>query len=444
MSLRLKKLFWYGLLIANTLFIFWYWTFWILLPSASDPNSILIAVAKLFGFLAAYAVMLQFFFMGRMPWLERVFGLDKLSRLHHLNGRLAIVFILLHPLLMTAGYGQMMGKGLWEQYLSIVYSSDDLFLASVGMWLFVVVVASSLFIVRRRLKYEYWYWIHLLVYIAIGSAFFHQVEVGSDLVTKQAFYWYWISLYVLVFGSHLVFRIIRPGYNFRKHDFTVNRTMRETYNVLSVYITGKNIERFRIKPGQFMIFRFLQKGLWWQTHPFSLSFYPNGKELRISVKELGDYTKRLQELQPGTKVIIDGPYGVFTEQSAIKDKALFIVGGIGITPVRSLLEQYAQSGKDAILLYGNRSSQDIVFKEELDELAGYGTVKIIHVLSDEPNYTGESGRIDDEKIKRLVPDFLSRDIFLCGPPPMMEGLIVLLQSLGVPKKQIHYERFSLP
>ena len=122
-----------------------------------------------------------------------------------------------------------------------------------------------------------------------------------------------------------------------------------------------------------------------------------------------------------------------------------IAGGIGITPIRSLAEEMSSMGRDVVIIYSNRNHNSIVFEKELNDLASSssGRLKVIHVISDDPGWPGEKGRIDKEKISRIVPDFIDREVFICGPPPMMKALRLDLISIGVPDNQIHYERFAL-
>ncbi len=432
------------LLFANLAIILFYWWQGSYTFFGEGAAGIAIAIGKLSGLLAAGTVLLQFAFMGRTPWLERSFGLDKLSRIHQQNGRMSFFFLILHPILLTFGYSQFSGISLWAQYVSFTFDYQYVLWASVGLWLFVAVVATSMIIVRSKLRYESWYFVHLFVYVAVFASFWHQITIGEDLLSSQLFYWYWIGLYTVVFSAHLIFRFGRPLYLFQKHKFQVSRIERETHNAVSLYISGKDLKSFRIYPGQFMIVRFLTKGRWWQAHPFSLSMVPNGQELRITVKEVGDFTRKVSEIPIGTQIIIDGPYGIFTEWVNVSSKVLFIAGGIGITPIRSLMEQMMTTQKDTVLLYANRTEKDIVFHSEFMRLVQKYSAKIIHILSDDMKYIGEKGQLDEEKIQRLVPDVTSREVFLCGPPPMMEAVKHMLVGLGVPQSRIHFEKFSLP
>lgn len=431
------------LFLFNLFVIFFFWLDGSGALFSSGTSGILTALGRLFGLLSVLAVLIQFFLMGRNPFLEEAFGLDKLSRVHSTSGKFAILFIIAHPILLAIGYGMSSGFGFIKQFLFFLSEYDDVDSAGIAALLFLVVVVSSLYIVSKRLKYESWYFVHLCVYVAIFYSIGHQFELGEDLLANNLFYGYWIALYVVVLGSHLAFRFLKPVYNFYKHDFYVDRVVRETTTTTSVYIKGKRLNEFIVKPGQFMIFRFLTKGMWWQAHPFSLSKPNNGEELRITVKQLGDFTNEVPNIKSGTKVIIDGPYGIFTDEFARKKKTLLIAGGIGVTPIRSLFEENLRKNKNTILLYGNRKKDEITFEKEFDGLVIGSGSKVVHILSDDPNFEGEKGRIDQEKIIRLAPDLKDRDVYVCGPVPMMNAIVKTLKDLGLKRGQIHFEKFSL-
>lgn len=436
------KTLWRGFYLLNwlVLFSFWFWSASTLL--FSSPGSTLLALGQLLGLSGAYMILTQFFLVGRNPFLERYFGLDKLTQLHHTNGRWGLSLIFFHPIVLVFGYAMISGVSPSAQFITFLQTFPYVLWAVIGIGLFAVVGISSLAILRLRLRYEWWRAVHLLVYAGIFLAFWHQITNGATLLLHHIFYWYWILLYVLIFTSHFIFRFARPFYSLLRHHFVVNRVARESPTSVSVSITGKDLHTFPIRSGQFMILRFLTKGMWWQAHPFSLSKMADGGDLRITVRELGDFTKNIENVPLGTKVIIDGPYGVFTDTHHISQKVLFVAGGIGITPVRSLMEQMLEKGKDVTLLYGNKKEHDIILKEEIDGLRKKHTLRVTHVLSQEETFEGEVGFIDAEKLLRLVPDIAERDVFLCGPPPMMEAILSDLKTLSIPKSQIHFERFA--
>ena len=429
------KRFWFAFYLANWFVVFYFW-------AANFNQTLLIEFGQLAGLVAANLVVTQFFLMSRLPWLEHYFGLDRLARFHQINGKIVIVFILLHPALLLYGYARQSGISFGQSLLGFLTGYEHGWLTLTGLILFVIVVVTSLAIIRLRLRYETWYFTHLAVYLAVFFSFWHQIELGTTVTSNRWFYVYWLALYLFVGLIYLTFRFLRPLYLLHRHRFIVARVTAESPGTSSVSIFGRKLEQFPIRAGQFMIVRFLTRKLWWQAHPFSLSQLPDGRELRLTIKAVGDYTKQIKNLQPGTRVLIDGPYGVFTSLFNLSPKVLMIAGGIGITPLRSLMEEMLQTGKDVVLLYGNRHQPEIVFKRELDELVNQHHTRVVHVISDEPNYSGERGRIDEEKLRRLVPDLAEREVYLCGPEPMMQALISTLRQLGLPRQRLHYEKFS--
>lgn len=405
----------------------------------------LLAVARLAGLIATFCALTQFVLMGRVGWLEPIFGLDKLAIFHRRNGIATIMLILVHSFLMTLGYSQLTGLSAVAQIQQFILFFPFLPLAIVAEMLFVLIVASSIYIARKHLKFETWYYVHVLTYLAIVLVFWHQFANGADLLGNQLFRNYWIGLYLFVLLNLIVWRFSIPLIRSSYHGFRVKKVVTETPSATSLYITGRKLDRFTAKGGQFVLIRILAKGLWWQEHPFSLSMIPKTEHFRLTIRQLGDFTNQIPHLKKGTPVIVSGPYGAFTHQLQLTRKAVYIAGGIGITPIRSLLEERASWSKkgDAVLLYGNRSQKETVLWQEIIELATRIGMPVFNVLSDQPDYKGEKGYIDREKIARLVPDIARCDVFVCGPPPMVNGIMPALKELGVPKKYVHYERFSL-
>jgi predicted ferric reductase len=443
----MKKYLLYALFAVNLIVIvaFWYHSSGILLGRGF--LNVMISLGRLWGLLAVYFILMQFVLIGRNVWVERTFGLDNLTRIHKWNGYLSLGFILLHPIFIVIGYSHATGMSFVGEFLDLIKNTEDVLNAFLGLVLFLFIVGFSISIARKRLKYETWYAVHLSTYAAVLLAWGHQLNIGEDFLHMPAFTYYWYALYIAVLGTFVYSRIVKPLYLSYRHQFTVSRIVRETDSASSIYITGRDMANYKIEPGQFMILRFLTKSMWWQAHPFSLSIVPdktaaNG-ELRVTVKAVGDFTNQIKAIAPGTKLIIDGPYGAFTELFSVAPKTLFIAGGIGITPIRSLMEQFLKKGKDATLLYANRSEKDVVFKDELAKLGEQYHAPIVNVMSDQPDYAGEKGRLDKEKIKRLVPDVASREVYLCGPIPMIKSLVPMLQELGIPHARIHYEKFAL-
>ena len=405
----------------------------------------ILAYGRLSGLLAVLGILFQLILIGRIKWVERIFGFDRTTRLHHITGFAVVLLLIAHPLLVTIGHSMQAGTGFFEQYIDFCKNWEDVLAAVIGTMIMSVAIIFSVLVLKKWVKYEVWYYIHLTFYIAVALIFGHQLSVGTDFISNKIFADYWYALYAFTFANLLYYRIVRPIIFFIRHRFKITHLVSETGDVTSVYIGGSNMDLFPIEAGQFMIVRFLTKGFRWEAHPFSMSCLPNGKNLRLSIKGVGDFTRHISDLKPGLSVFIDGPHGIFTSENCKSSKVLMIAGGIGITPIRSLAEELLSMGRDVVLLYSNRNRASIVFEKELNEIvnSSSGRLKVIHVISDDPAWPGEKGRIDKEKITRLVPDFSEREVFLCGPPPMMKAVRATLFSIGVPNNCIHYERFVL-
>ncbi|HCE45282.1 MAG TPA: oxidoreductase [Lentisphaeria bacterium] len=404
-----------------------------------------LAYGRLAGLLAVLGILFQLMLIGRIKWLEQAFGLDRMAHLHHFTGFAIVVFLAAHPFLVTTGHSMQSGMSRIDQYIDFCRNWDDVLAAVIGVAIMSASIFFSILVMRKWVKYEIWYYSHLTLYVAVALVFGHQFEVGTDLVGNRLFSGYWYALYAFVFANLIHYRILRPIIFYMRHRFAVDKLVSETGDVTSVYIEGRGMEFFPVEAGQFMIVRFWAKGFRWEAHPFSMSIRPDGRKIRLSIKASGDFTRRIPGLKPGTPVFIDGPHGIFTSASCSSSKVLLIAGGIGITPIRALAEEMSAAGRDVILIYANRSRSSIVFEKELDELVekSKGNLKIVHVLSDDPEWAGEKGRLDKEKISRFVPDIPEREVFLCGPPMMMKLVRASLSELNVPKARIHFEKFAL-
>jgi ferredoxin-NADP reductase len=210
-------------------------------------------------------------------------------------------------------------------------------------------------------------------------------------------------------------------------------------DVVSLRIGGRGLERLRAEPGQFFLWRFLARGRWWKAHPFSLSAAPDGQSLRITVKALGDDSAGLSGIPVGTRVVAEGPFGVFTEAARRRAKVLLVAGGIGITPVRALMEQIRG---DAVVLYRVVTDDDVVFRSELDDLADARGLALHYVVGDHATDEGRN-HLSPDHLHELVPDIEERDVFVCGPPGLTDAVTRSVRAAGVPRRHIHAERFAL-
>lgn len=438
---------WLALLISHVLVIagFWFWNHWhhpMGNQLLGSPPEQCLAWGRLAGLLAAFGCLLQINLVARLRWLERAFGLDRLTHLHHVLGFSLVILLIAHPLLITCGRAVLFEVGFWGQAREFIHTLP---LAVTGLAVLLAALGLSVAIIRRRLRYETWHATHLAVYVALSLALGHQILIGSDLAGRPVFRAYWLALYSLTCLNLVSFRVLSPLWKFWRHRFFVAALTRETDDVTSVHIRGRDLGRFGAEAGQFVLVRFLATGFRWQSHPFSISHPPDGQEIRLTIKHVGDYTRRIPSLPSGTRVIIDGPHGIFTARRAQSSRVLLVAGGIGITPIRSVAEVLLRAGREILLIYGNRTRASVALYDELERLsaASDGRLRVVHVLSSEPGWPGEQGHVDGACLARLAPDLLQRDIYLCGPPPMMRLVRGALRDACVPSGRVFYERFAL-
>jgi predicted ferric reductase len=211
-------------------------------------------------------------------------------------------------------------------------------LAFVGALLIGAVTISSLRSIRRQMSYETWYFVHLLAYVGFAISFSHEI-VWGELFANDAFArWMWIALHVVV-GVMLIRGRWGRFAKAAMHPLHIAETRRLNQNTTELRLAGGGLSKMTGDAGQFVIVRPLAKGLWWQAHPFSLSSAPTTHGLKISVKSLGDASSAIGNLPRGTRMVVEGPFGACTPSTIDDRKVLFIVGGIGVAPVKAMLER---------------------------------------------------------------------------------------------------------
>ncbi|HEY4349034.1 MAG TPA: ferric reductase-like transmembrane domain-containing protein [Gaiellaceae bacterium] len=447
----------------------------------SSLTNFTLGMGRLTAFLSGYFALIEIVLLARLPFLEHLVGFDRLTIWHRWNGHAVLDLALAHVVFTVWGYSREDGASWFSEYwnwlslpqphaaasvaskaplslkpgsLSIGGSSPGglsilpnggtspypgIITATVGTGLLLVVLFTSLVIVRRKLSYEWWYAIHFIAYAGIALTWFHMIPDGNDLIIDKVASDWWRSLFLFALALVLYFRLLRPIVNTFRFDMKVTEVVHEGPGVVSMRISGRNLDKLGTKAGQFYFWRFFTKGFWYTQHPYSLSEAPKGDSFRITVKNLGDHSAKFGEIPIGTRVFAEGPFGVFTDESRTEPKALLIAGGIGITPVRALLEQM---DGDLVALYRVMSKDDLIFADELDALAASRGVKVNYVVGD---HASEEGRrlLTPAHLKELVPDIAERDVYICGPVAMIDSVIPNLRDANVSRRHLHVERFAL-
>jgi predicted ferric reductase len=300
--------------------------------------------------------------------------------------------------------------------------------------------------VRRAFSYEAWHLIHLLSYVAVLIAVPHQLSVGALLADGTWQRVYWIALYVLAFASIVTYRFIEPVISSLRHRITVSGVTEVSPGVTSIHLTGTNLRALGTAGGQFFIWRFWTGKTWWHSHPISLSAMPTDTTARITVRGIGAGSSGISTVPIGTRVSMQGPYGLFTDVARTAPRLALVAAGIGVTPIRALLEHSRFApGEATILLRASTESEAYLWDEiaEIAEAKGATVYTMVgHRSPVAPFWMPEHDARRGVTISSLFPQLADSDLYLCGPSAWLDQVEADAKSAGMPAHQIHSERFD--
>jgi predicted ferric reductase len=400
------------------------------------PGALPLELSRWAALLGSYAALLVIVLVARVPWLERSVGFDRMVAYHRALGPAVIVLIAAHVVLVTIGYAADQATFL-EQTWAFLTTYTWMLPALVGFALMVMAGVTSWRVARRRMRYETWWVTHLYLYLAIALAFMHQVLFGQQFAAHDWARWTWIGMYAVTFGSLVAFRVWLPVYRSLRHDLRVHAVVRESRDTVSVWLSGRDLDALRIRGGQFFGWRFLTPQMWWDAHPYSLSAGADPRYLRITIKDLGDHSRSLAALRPGTRVVAEGPYGVFTADARHSERVVLVAGGTGIAPIRALLDDLPTTVR-IDLLFRAPKTEALVLRKELEAIAAArGNLRIRYLVGNRRDYP-----IDARTLLYLVPDLQSADIYVCGPRQLTDAVRSAAEVLSIPAQRVHDEAFS--
>ncbi len=395
-----------------------------------------LTIGNFFGLHVATIMMVQLLLIARLPWLDRRIGMDRLTAWHRWVGFGLFWTVLLHATFVVLGFARIDQVSPLRTLVSLAGSPATLLGMTAATILISVVVISTRY-VRRRLQYETWHLLHLALYVTVALGLVHQSLEPNAFSASTPATVYWWTAWALVLTALVVGRVALPFWRNAYHRFRVAEVVPESDDVVSVSVTGRHLERLPAHAGQFFIWRFPGSRPLWHSNPFSLSAAPDGHRLRLTVKAVGADSKALRDLPVGARVFAEGPYGAFTAMNRTKPDLLLVAGGIGVTPIRSLLEDV---DGHVTVLYRARTEADAVLLPELRELAAARGGQV-HLLTGRT--AGGPPPFAPENLVALVPDIAERDVYVCGPPAMTSAVLRSLRELHIPARQVHAERFAL-
>ena len=401
----------------------------------SAPGGVAMFLGNLTGLAGTYLALVMVLLVSRIPVVERVLGQDKLLASHRRLAPWPISLIVAHAVLLTFAYAEAARTGVFGQIGAFIRSYPDMLTATIALAVMVAVAITSVYSIRRRLRRETWWAVHLFMYLALALAFAHEIALGPSFVGHPLTRIVWSLLWASSAGLVLVYRFGLPLFRTLRHRLEVVEVHPEGPGTVSVVCRGRNLDRLAVAGGQFFEWRFLTKGMWWQAHPFSLSARPRPPFLRITVKGIGDYSSAVALLQPGTRVAIEGPYGAFTTHARRRAKVALIAGGIGVTAIRSLLEDLPRDCDPVVILRAS-STEALALASEVSELVRHRKGRVHELV-------GPRSEVRVDRLSELVPDLANRDVYVSGPEGFVERVVSTALRLGVPKDSLHYEVYSL-
>jgi predicted ferric reductase len=383
---------------------------------------------------------LQFLTTARYRWIAPHFGADAIVYFHRRAGILVLGVVLAHPILLFVAE-----PAYWEYLDPRVNVLRALFLTAATLALILVVVLP-LWGLRLGLSYEWWRVTHGLLagaVIVVGCA--HALQVGHYVNGWPARI-AWVLATLLFLGLLVQVRIWKP-FRIGRTPYRVREVLPQRGDVAVLVLEADGHRGLIFQPGQYAWLTLGPTPFSLQQHPFSFaSSADSPQQPEFAIKASGDFTARIAEVEPGTRAYLEGPYGAFTLDPRA-EAAVFVVGGIGVTPALSILRTAGdrQDGRPFVLFYGNVTQDEIAFHDELDRLAVELDLQVIHVLSEpEDDWQGESGFITPDILERYLVPVADKDIqyFICGPTPLMDSVERILLGRGVPRYRLLSERFD--
>lgn len=406
------------------------------LGSIAAPGGLATAMGRLTGLVGTYLMLVALLLVARFPWLERAAGQERLTRWHRWLGPWPIFLLLAHAVLISVGYAARAAGGVVPMFWQLVTQYPNVLAASISLGLLALAGFTSWRVVRRRVRHETWWTIHLYLYLAMALALAHQISAGAAFVVSPLARMWWIGMWLGTAGVVLVFRFGLPAWRSVRHGLRVVEVHREGPGTTSIIMKGRRLDRLPVRGGQYLNWRFLRRGHFWHAHPYSLSAMPQSNYMRITVKALGDHSADLARIKPGTWVAVEGTYGRLTHEVIRRDRVLLLAGGVGITPLRALLEDLPIGIHPVVIVRASRR-EDVLFHDELEKLVQRCGGRLELLVG-----SRQKVRLDAARLNQLVPDARVRDVFICGPDGLVDDWRSALKGVGVPMRHIHSESFG--
>jgi len=414
------------------------------LAGVGSLAGVLKAAGIVSGLVATASMILMLWLTARVPVIDRTLGQDRATALHARLGQLTFGGLVAHAVFLLGGYAFADQLTVLAEFLSL-WGIGDFVLAVVALLLLTAVSVSSVVALKKALPFEAWKAIHLVTYAAVLAGLPHQFSLG-DVFAGGLAHWYWVAVWLATFFVILCFRVFRPLFFSLEHRLVVTAVEHEASDVVSITMTGRRLADLDASAGQYFHWRFLAPGLWWHQHPFSLSAAPTGSTLRITVRALGAGTERLLRVRPGTRVAFEGPYGLFSDAARTSPNLVVVGIGIGIAPIRALLEQTGVVPGRATVILRASAPEQLYLLDEIEALCRARGARLYTLVGHRGrDAAGRESWLPGPqaglRLAGLCPGLASSDVYVCGPDAAADLVVADALAAETPPEQIHRERF---
>jgi predicted ferric reductase len=435
-----RGILWFGLYLF--LILFPLIVGWLRHPPAAEGRAFSLQFATACGYVAFSIMAFEFALIARLAMVSSAFGQDALLQFHRQMGMVAALLVALHVVFVFK-------NGYPLSWLNPI-ADDTVQWGTLAAYCVVLIIALSIGRKRLGISYGWWQIMHwLLASSIVVLAIIHILGIGS-FVGPLAMKELWGLYLLLLAGLVLWFRFLKPLLLWRRPWQVVSNT-EEHGQCRTISLKPVGHDGFSFEPGQFAWLNTGKTPFHREQHPISLSscaYDEPGRDVGFTIKALGDWSgTTIPSLQPGARIWLDGPYGVFTADREQGPGYVLIAGGVGITPFYSICRTFAErcDQRPVILFYGGDRWENITFRDELHALQSVMNLKVVFVLANPgADWEGERGYITADVLERHLPrQFHRMQYFICGPGPMMDAMEKLLPEIGVPPELVHTERFNM-
>lgn len=417
-------------------------------PTVSVLPEALISMGRLTGLIASNLLLYQVLLMARVPLFERAFGHDALTRAHRITGFWSFWLMMAHVVLVVVGYAGTTSQGPLAELWTMVTTFEDMVPAAIGTVGLIALVIFSTRRARSRMRYETWHLLHLYAYAGIFLALPHQLSTGADFMDLPIATAYWWSLWAIAAACTIVFRVLVPLRRSFHHALTVESVTPDGTRGVTVLMGGRDMAGLDVEAGQFFIWHFLD-GAWPSGHPFSISARPDAAHLAITVRVVGDGTRRIATMGKGTRVLIEGPYGHMTARVRRGHRLLMIGAGAGVAPLVALLQELPFRPGEATLITRESRPEESLLTSEISSLVAQRGLTHVPIVGSRARAGSTWLSCADDEVdgtaflRAQVHDLDDLDVYLCGPGPWMDSARADLDRLGLDRAHIHFENFTI-